>query len=162
MSNPAPPESPHPHARWKFARDVIVFQLKLVLGNLHNFLFVPVSLGAAAIDLVFRHEKEGARFYRVIGWAKHADEMIDLYSALDEDGEGLKKEYSVDAVVARLEGVIVREYEKGGTAASVKAAVDKAIDQLQREAGKGKAKADDAVKLVTDKLRGKTDGTPGA
>jgi ribosome-associated translation inhibitor RaiA len=162
MSTPGPADSPDAHARWKFARDVIVFQLKLILGNLHNFLFVPVSLAAAAVDLVFRREKEGERFYRVIDWAKHADEMIDLYSALDEDGEGLKSEYSVDAVVARLEGVIVREYEKGGTAASVKAAVDKAIDQLQREAGKGNTKADDAVKRVTDRLRDKTDGAPGA
>jgi hypothetical protein len=161
MSTPDPADSPEAHARWKFARDVAVFQLKLILGNLHNFLFVPVSLGAAAVDLVFRHEKEGARFYRVIGWAKHADDMIDLYSALDEGGEGLKSEYSVDAVVARLEGVIVREYEKGGTAASVKAAVDKAIDQLQHEAGKGRAKADDAVKRVAEKLRGPVDGPPG-
>jgi len=160
MSTPHPADSHDAHARWKFARDVVVFQLKLILGNLHNFLFVPVSLGAAAVDLVFRREKEGARFYRVIGWAKQADEMIGLYSVLDEDEEGLKSEYSVDAVVARLEGVIVREYEKGGTAASVKAAVDKAIDQLQHEAGKGKAKADDAVKRVTDKLREKIDPPP--
>jgi hypothetical protein len=62
--------------------------------------------------------------------------------------------------VARLEGVIVREYEKGGTAASVKAAVDKAIDQLQHEAGKGKAKADDAVKRVAEKLLRKPDEPP--
>ena len=28
--------------------------------------------------------------------------------------------------------VVVGEYEKGGTAASIKAAVDKAIDQIQK------------------------------
>jgi hypothetical protein len=160
MSTPNPADSPHAHARWKFARDVVVFQLKLVLGNLHNFLFVPVSLAAAGLDVIFKREKEGERFYRVIGWAKEVDERIGLYSELDDEA-GLKSEYSVDAVVARLEGVIVREYEKGGTAASVKAAVDKAIDQLQHEAGKGKAKADDAVKRVADRLRGPVDGPPG-
>jgi hypothetical protein len=31
--------------------------------------------------------------------------------------------------------VIVREYEKGGTAASIKLAVDRAVDQLQTGAG---------------------------
>jgi hypothetical protein len=39
-------------------------------------------------------------------------------------------------VIARLEGVLVRECEKGGTAASIKAAMDRAIDQVHRETGK--------------------------
>jgi hypothetical protein len=41
--------------------------------------------------------------------------------------------FTVDSVIARLEAVVVGEYEKGGTAASIKAAVDKAIDQVHRE-----------------------------
>ena len=40
--------------------------------------------------------------------------------------------FTVDGVIARLESVVVGEYEKGGTAASIKAAVDKAIDQIQK------------------------------
>ena len=43
------------------------------------------------------------------------------------------RSYSVDAVIARVEDVIVREYAKGGTTASVKAAVDRAFDKIQRE-----------------------------
>ena len=39
----------------------------------------------------------------------------------------------MDGVIARLEGVLVRECEKGGTAASIKAAMDRAIDQLHAE-----------------------------
>jgi hypothetical protein len=39
----------------------------------------------------------------------------------------------------------VREYEKGGTAATIKAALDRAIDQLHRETGKHRERAQTAV-----------------
>jgi hypothetical protein len=129
---PAAPPPEHPHARWQFMRDVLVFQLKLMVGNLHNFVFVPVSLAAAAADLLFKHERQGGRFYKVMEWARHGDEAIGLYSALDSE-EREHSSYSVDSIIARIETVIVREYERGGTTASVKAAVDRALDKIQRE-----------------------------
>ena len=36
-----------PHARWKFMRDVLVFESKLALNNLHNFFQIPVTLAVA-------------------------------------------------------------------------------------------------------------------
>ena len=39
-------------ARWRFFRDVVVFELKMFIGNLRDFALMPVSLGAAIIDLV--------------------------------------------------------------------------------------------------------------
>jgi len=157
-----------PHARWKFLRDVVFFQLKLILGNLQNFLLVPVSLVAALIDVFVKHERHGGRFYRVLEWGRQTDEAIDIYSAIggyhstahEEGGAAMKSDFTVDSVLARIEGVIVREYEKGGTAATVKSAVDKALDQLQHETGKGKAKADDVVKRVADKILTKMDKPP--
>jgi ribosome-associated translation inhibitor RaiA len=41
--------------------------------------------------------------------------------------------------------VLVREYEKGGTAATIKAALDRAIDQLHRETGKHRERAQNVV-----------------
>src|SRR5205823_5131592 len=140
MSEPAPdlpgmpppePQTAEEDPRWRFLRDVLVFQLKLVLGNLHNFIFLPISLVAAAADLLFKSGRQGARFYRTMEWARDAEHAIGVYSALDE--EGAARSWSVDAVVARIEEVIVREYAKGGTAASAKAAVDRAFDKIQRE-----------------------------
>jgi len=144
-SQPAPEDDPH--ARWRFLRDVFVFQLKLVLGNLHNFLFVPISLVAAAADLLFKPGRQGSRFYKTMEWARDAEHAIGVYSALEE--ERVHRSYSVDAVVARIEDVIVREYAKGGTAASVKAAVDRAFDKIQREA------PEEALKRAADKIREK-------
>jgi hypothetical protein len=151
MSLPAPvPDDPH--ARWRFFRDVLVFQLKLFIGNIHNFIFIPISLAAAAADVLFRHERQGARFYKAMEWARHADEAIDLYSALRETDERERKSYSVDSVVARIEDVIVREYEKGGTTASVKTAVDRAFDKIQRETP-AKFNPEDIVKRAADHIR---------
>lgn len=159
-----PPPTNDPHARWRFLRDVIYFQLKLVLGNLQNFLLVPVSLVAAGIDLFVRGSHEGERFYRVLQWGRHTDEMIDIYSAIggynstahDADDSSMRSRYTVDSVLARVEGVIVREYEKGGTAASVKSAVDKAIDEMQSKTGG----ANDALRNAAEKLREKMEKPP--
>ena len=129
MTEPPPPLS-NERTRWRLLRDVLALQLKLLAGNVHNFLLIPATLAAAFLDFVTG--SHGWLFYRVLEWGRRADEAIGLYSALDTDGDDLKRNFSVDAVVSRLEEVIVREHEKGGTVASMKAAVDKALDRLQR------------------------------
>lgn len=141
---PSAPLEPRKHDRWHFFRDVMVFQLKLFLGNVRDFALVPVSIVAAIIDLVIKGRREGTCFYKVLEWSAHSERIIDVYSSLERRGLAdprLNQKYTVDAVISKLEGVIVREYEKGGTAASIKLAVDRAVDQLQTGAG-------DRAKLV--------------
>src|SRR3977135_1038006 len=124
---------------WKFLRDVLVFQLKMFLDNVRDFALMPISLIAALIDLISKGEREGALFYKVLKWGAHSEEVIDVYSAIEHHERSdfkISPNYTVDGVIARLEGVLVRECEKGGTAASIKAAMDRAIDQLHRETGK--------------------------
>jgi hypothetical protein len=163
---PTPPLSPR-DARWQFLRDVAVFELKLMLNNLHNFFQVPLTLGVALFDLVFKHGEEGSRFYWLVEQGRLIDDHIDIYSIVDHRERGLNRDYTVDAVLKRLEGVIVREYEKGGTAASVKNAVDRAFDEMQSRTApaSGKAaeaaeKAMDAMRQAADKFRSKDDAKP--
>jgi hypothetical protein len=153
VSSTSPPASGE---RWRFLRDVAVFQLKLFLDNVRDFALIPISLVAALIDLVYKGEREGTLFYKVLRWGAHSEEVIDVYSAIEHHPPGSFKvnpAYTVDAVVARLEGVVVRECEKGGTAASITAAMDRAIDQLHRETKKKGDRARDAVAHAADKLR---------
>jgi hypothetical protein len=147
--NPAPDA----HARWRFLRDVAVFQFKLALDNLRDFALIPVTLIAAAIDLVFKGEREGALFYKVLEWGWHSERVIDLYSVIERDDGPLGHDFTVDAIIARLERVIVREYEKGGTTASVKAAVDRTLDQIQKESGAQRTKAREAVNRAAEKIQ---------
>ena len=100
---------------WKFLRDVLVFQLELFFSNVHDSALMPVSLIMAVIDLIFKGRRQGALFYRVLRWAAHSEEMIDVYSAIKSDERPeVNPKYTIDAVIARLEGVLVRECEKGG------------------------------------------------
>jgi hypothetical protein len=133
--------------RWRFWRDVLVFELKVFIGNLRDFALMPVSLGAALIDLVSKGEREGSLFYRVPHWGAHSEEVLDAYSPMRHELQNMKinPNYTVDGIVARLEDVLVREYEKGGTAATIKAALDRTIDQLHRETGKHRERAQTAV-----------------
>lgn len=144
--------------RWRFLRDVVVFQLKMVVDNLRDFALIPVSLGAALIDLLFKGEREGALFYKVLQWGRHSEEIIDVYSAIEDHptgGAGMNPDYTIDAVIARLERVVVRECEKGGTAATVRAAMDRAIDQLHHETRTARDTATGLVARTAEKVRGK-------
>ncbi len=150
-------ESGQPHERWRFWRDVLVFELKMLLGNFRDFALIPVSLGAALCDVIYRGEREGSLFYRVLRWGWHSEEVLDVYSPIKSDAAKLKvnPNYTVDAVVARMESVVRREYEKGGTAASIKDAVDRAVDQVHCETSARAAQTRQAFVQTADKLRQK-------
>lgn len=140
-------------ARWKFLRDVAVFEFKLALNNLHNFVQIPLTLGVALVDVIFKHGEEGSRFYWLVEQGRLIDDSIGIYSIIDHRERGLNKDYTVDAVLKRLEGVIVREYEKGGTAASIKNAVDRAFDEMQAKTAPASAKAAEAAEKATEAMR---------
>jgi hypothetical protein len=156
MHDSPPPGLPdHRSDRWKFLRDVVVFQLKMLVDNARDLVLMPVSLGAALIDLVFKGEREGALFYQVLRWGAHSEQIIDVYSALEQQqAASVNPNYTIDGVIARLERVVVRECEKGGTAASVKAAMDRAIDELHKGTAPAREKATDLVTRAAGKVRG--------
>src|SRR3954454_11092079 len=94
--------SPDSNERWKFIRDVVVFQIKLLLDNLRDLVLMPVALAAAIIDLLYRGEREGALFYKVLRWGAHSEEVIDVYSAIEHHDPGqfkINEAYTVDGVI---------------------------------------------------------------
>lgn len=157
LSEPSQPQQ----ERWHFWRDVLVFALKMLLGSFRDFALIPVSLGAALCDLIFRGERDGSLFYRVLRWGWRSEEVLDVYSPIKNAAAAEPKvnpNYTVDAVVARMEGVVRREFEKGGTAASIKDAVDRAVDQMHRETSARAAQTRQAFAKTADKLRQKFSG----
>ena len=147
-----------PHARWKFLRDVGVFQFKLFLNNMHNFFQIPLTLVVAAIDLIFKTDPEGARFYKLLEHGRTIDDAIDIYSVIAHREKAMNASFTVDNVISSVEGAIVREYQKGGTAASMKSAVDKVIDEMQARTDAGKDKVTEAMKQAADKVKEKMGG----
>jgi len=142
-------------SRWPFVRDVLVFQLKLFLGNLVNFVLSPVTIVAALYDVLAKPAHENSAFYEALKIGREAEERINIYGAIGgyhatgssnpDDGEAAAagsadngptvangfKGATVDTVLRKVEDVIAREAGKGGTAASIKAAVERAIDELR-------------------------------
>lgn len=154
------PPRPVANDHWKFLRDVLVFQLKMLLDNARDFALMPVSLFAALIDFVFKGDPPGKLFYQVLRWGAHSERIINVYSAIEGEGSdqsAVNPSYTVDAVVARLEEVLARECAKGGTAANVKAAMDQAINQIHKGTSGPQARAREAVARAADKWRGKTE-----
>src|SRR5436190_11328141 len=100
--NPLTVESGN-NEHWTFLRDVLVFQLKMLLDNIRDFALMPITLVAAGIDLISKGEREGALFYRVLRWGSHSEKVIDVYSAIEGEGSdlNLNPSYSVDGVIAR-------------------------------------------------------------
>ncbi len=146
---------PDSSERWRFLRDVLVFELKMLLDNVRDFALMPLSLVAAGFDLLVKGEREGSLFYRVLAWGAHSERVIDVYSALEsQDNVAINPNYTVDAVVARIENVLAREVEKGGTAASLKAAMDRTIDQIHRETSGPRDQAKEAFARAAEKFRG--------
>ncbi len=155
---PRPPENDH----WAFLRDVVVFQVKMLLDNARDFALMPVSLAAALVDLFYRGEQgRGTFFYQVLRWGAESERMIDVYSAIERKQAGgelpADPGYTVDSLVARMERVIVRECEKGGTAAAVKTAMDRAFARVHVE-GAGRR---DLIARAGEKLRAQPE-TPEA
>jgi hypothetical protein len=87
MAEELPPSADHTPTRRTFVRDVLLLQWKLLLGNVHNVILIPLTLGAAALDLVFQSGPHGSRFYRALAWGRQAEEAIDLHGALDRFDE---------------------------------------------------------------------------
>jgi len=58
-------------------------------------------------------------------------------------------------MIARLEDVLVRECEKGGTAATVKAAMDRAFDQIHLETSGGVDRAKHLIGRARVRLQSK-------
>lgn len=155
---PLPSHNEDPHARWRFVRDVAVFEFKLFLNNIHNFFQIPLTLAVALFDVIVKGKYHGERFYKVVEYGRTIDDAIDIYSVIGHREKPLNTEYTVDALVGRLEGVIVREYEKGGTAASVRTALDRALDHVQHHT-KGAAEVEEnlrrAAEVAAQRLREK-------
>lgn len=161
-ADPAPLPPPDKSARWQFMRDVAVFELKLALNNLHNFVQIPLTLAVALFDLVFKHGEEGSRFYWLVEQGRLIDDHIDIYSIIHHRERGLNENFTVDAVLKRVEGVIVREYQKGGTAAGIKNAVDRALDEMQSRTAPASAKAAEAAEKATEAMRKAAENFRGA
>ena len=64
-------------------RDLAIFQLKLVLDGLKDIVLAPLSIVAAAVDLLLPGDRQGHRFYAVMRMGERFDRFLNLFSAAE-------------------------------------------------------------------------------
>lgn len=75
------------HSRGKILRDLLVFQVKLWLEGLKDIALVPLSLGAAVIDMVFYRKSSRGALYGVMGLGERFENWVNLYGARPSESD---------------------------------------------------------------------------
>lgn len=70
-------------AKYVVLRDLGIFQIKLFLDGLKDLVLAPLSIGAAALDIMFPGERTGHRFYMVIALGEKFDGWLNLFGAAE-------------------------------------------------------------------------------
>jgi hypothetical protein len=73
-------------------RDLVIFQVKLVLDGIKDIVLAPVSIGAAVVDLLLPGRRLGHRFYAVMEVGERYDQWLNLFGearAADAHRDGL-------------------------------------------------------------------------
>ncbi len=106
----------HPkHRGFSLAREVLGFQLKLLLDTLRDLITSPLALLAAGLDLLLLSRQEPRYFREVLRLGRRSEDWIDLWSAAyDEHAQP----ENVDAVLNSVEALL-RDPRAGARKAKV-------------------------------------------
>jgi hypothetical protein len=91
-------------SRWRLMRDVAVFQVKLGMEAVLDLTLIPVSLAAAALDLLLGNWRRPRWFHAVLRFGERCEHRIDLWGVAAADG--LEPNSEIDAVMRSIETLI--------------------------------------------------------
>jgi len=95
-------DSSRNRSRWGVIRDLGVFELKLAVDGLKDFVLAPLALGAALADLVIPSGNRGVLLNSVLRIGERFDQWLGLYrlrrrdetrTVLDEGGSDVILDY---------------------------------------------------------------------
>ncbi|MEM7366452.1 MAG: hypothetical protein AAF525_20760 [Pseudomonadota bacterium] len=109
--------------RLKLVRDVLMFQVKLVMDGLRDLLLSPISLTAAGLGFLIHPEEPDRYFRRLQQLGRQSDRWINLFDEYDKQG-------AADQLLQPLEERMSAEYEKGGWLSKGAEHVNRTIDGL--------------------------------
>ncbi|MGB7904453.1 MAG: hypothetical protein WCF43_07160 [Steroidobacteraceae bacterium] len=90
--------------RWRLVRDVAVFQVKLGMEAFLDLTLIPVSLAAAALDLLLGNWRRPRWFHAVLRFGERCERRIDLWGAATSGVDASQAE--VDAVKRGIEHLV--------------------------------------------------------
>jgi hypothetical protein len=102
--------------RWVILRDLLIFQVKLVMDGAKDLVLAPLSAGAVVLDLVFPGPDPGRRFYAVMRLGESYDRWLSLFSAAQkasalDDGLFGASRAGTASYLGRLEAIVLGREE---------------------------------------------------
>lgn len=113
-------------SRWLLIRDLIQFQLKLIVDGLRDLLLVPISLVAGLAGLIIRHDDPAVYYNRVLKLGRRSERWINLFG----QSRQFKHEHSIDQLFGQLEDRLKKQHAAGGLTKSAKKTVDQSLTAL--------------------------------
>lgn len=104
------------HSRFVLLRDLAIFQVKLVLDGMKDIVLMPVTIAAAAVDILLPGPRPGHRFYAVMSVGERFDRWLNLFSAsntADASKDGLfgRGRAGRSSMVSGIEDLLARHSE---------------------------------------------------
>ena len=93
-------DQPAHETRWRLARDVVVFQIKLGMEAVLDLTLIPVSLAAAAMDFLLGNWRRPRWFHAVLRFGERCEHRIDLWRVATPGMDVPQSE--VDAAATKL------------------------------------------------------------
>jgi hypothetical protein len=96
-------DNSNPGSRLRLLRDVLVFQVKLGAEALLDITLIPVSLVAAAMDLLLGNWRQPRWFHAVLRFGERCERRIDLWGV---KADGNAADLEIAAVMRSIETLV--------------------------------------------------------
>jgi hypothetical protein len=118
-------------------RDVAVFQAKLIVDGLRDFVLVPISLFAGLLSFVTgANGKPNSQFYSLLQVGKQSEQWIDLFGALRNAPADMQQhvrfpDANMDEILDNIEAFVVSEEKRGGMTTQARERFEKTLRGFQ-------------------------------
>lgn len=116
------PDSSTETSRLNLIWSVLVFQGKLVVDGLRDFILVPISLIAALLGLLAGGSKPARYYNLVLAFGRRTERWINLF--------GRQKGTTSDDLIEPLKKRVFRETESNPLFQKASSAVNRSLDQV--------------------------------
>ncbi|MEJ2534012.1 MAG: hypothetical protein P8008_00665 [Gammaproteobacteria bacterium] len=120
--------------RLRLIRQSAVFQLKLLVDGLRDFVLVPVSLVATLAGLLRSASDPEREFEQVLELGRRSERWINLFGTHDAS-DGPDDAGSIDGVLERVEQVLREQARSGDISGGAREALDATLASLRRRSG---------------------------
>ena len=106
-------------------RTVVIFQFKLFVDGVRDVVLVPVSIIAAALDLLSGVANASGNFASVMDMGRRSERYIDLFGERENHvPDDTSPEPGLDDLLKMVETQVRERYRKEGPGGSAQQAVD--------------------------------------